>query len=90
MKMDTSPTQLWLKLSQNSKEKEKVSVLDRWLTTSSWELSFAPTWKELNKEKDADQIVVEIPYQFEVNTFPTQLWLQLSQKSKKKESITYP
>ena len=51
--------------------KEKVSVLDRWLTTSSRELSFAPTWKELNKEKDADQIVVEIPYQFEVNTFPT-------------------
>ena len=71
MKMDTSPTQLWLKLSQNGKEKEKVSVLDRWLTTSSRELSFAPTWKELNKEKDADQIVVEIPYQFEVNTFPT-------------------
>ena len=29
MKMDTSPTQLWLKLSQNGKEKEKVSVLDR-------------------------------------------------------------
>ena len=82
MKMDTSPTQLWLKLSQNGKEKEKVSVLDRWLTTSSW--------KELNKEKDADQIVVEIPYQFEVNTFPTQLWLQLSQNSKEKESITYP